>query len=400
MNQKDFADIVWKQWATAPDGKNQPEELRPMKEIQLYGVDSIEKGSGDKDFPWMFVTWVFAYPNNDDPWMSHPMSPNERVMQSAMGIWTALDNEELFKLKEKMVDLDKAYLKEYKDDGGKVIRIVQEMGYRTVFPFLSTFNKSVYDVIFREHQRLLNDVGKSYLAKALLRFELWFKEEGIADHNKIKPFWSSDFDADAIGAAKEPERKPTPPLPPTPLSDKDKWEDVLLELDIARLSGDMNLIVKHPNLAKDGFVLSIDGWQRKHRTMLTAIAFQASRKLDRQKLGDAVSEADAKYDKGVNKQDINRFNETLKAVIGITYDNPIQHMEKERGGRRMMTHIGEHPVLPYIRLTKRYVKRYLKINIDRDVEAMGQEDLDITDDTFKDYATQWLRCKPAWYKQT
>ncbi|HCE75428.1 MAG TPA: hypothetical protein DEP04_02270, partial [Dehalococcoidia bacterium] len=162
----------------------------------------------------------------------------------------------------------------------------------------------------------------------------------------------------------------------------------------------MNLIVKHPNLAKDGFVLSINDWHRKHRTMLSVIANQASRRLDRHKLGDEVSDADAKYDKGVNKQDINRLNEKLKAVIGITYDNPIQQMEKERGGARMMTHIGEHPVLPCIRLTKRCVKRYLSINIDRDVEAMGQEDLDITDDTFKDYATQWLRCKPAWYKQT
>ena len=161
MNQKDFADIVWKQWATAPNDKNQPEELRPMKEIQLYGVDSIEKGSGDEDFPWMFTTWVCAYPNDDDPWMSHPMNRNDRVMQSAMGIWTTLDDRFLFQIKEKMVKLDEAYIKEYKDDDGNVIRTVQEMGYRTVLPFISVFNKSVYDVIFREHQRLMKDVGES-----------------------------------------------------------------------------------------------------------------------------------------------------------------------------------------------------------------------------------------------
>jgi len=398
MEQKDFAEIVWKQWATAPNDKNQPEELRPMKEIQLYGVDSIEKGSGDEDFPWMFTTWVFAYPEADDPWMSHPENPNERVMQSAMGIWTKLDNEELFKLKEKMVDLNEAYLKEYKDDDGKVIRTVQEMGYRTVLPFLSTFNKSVYDVVSREHQKLMARFGKSLYTKALLRFELWFKENGIVDHNEIEPFWSSNFDADAIGTANEPEREPTP-LPPTPLSDKDKWEDVLLELDITEVSGNMMLIVKHPNLAKDGVALSIDDWQRKHRTMLSVIASKPSRYLDRQKLSDMMKDTEKKYQKGVNKQDINRFNEKLKAVIGITYDNPIQRMEKERGGARLMTHIGEHPVLPSIRFSKRLVKEYLDVNIDRDVEAMGQEDLDITDDTLQDYTTQWLRCKPAWYKQ-
>jgi hypothetical protein len=74
-------------------------------------------------------------------------------------------------------------------------------------------------------------------------------------------------------------------------------------------------------------------------------------------------------------------------------------MEKERGGRRMMTHIGEHPVLPSIRLSKKLVKQHLDIDLNRDIEAMGQEAFDITDDENPEYVSQWLRCQPAWYKQ-
>jgi len=396
-----FRDIVFTQWAKSPNGENQPPEIRPMKEIQLYGVDSIPKGSGDEDFPWMFTTWVCAYPNDDDPWMSHPMNRNDRVMQSAMGIWTTLDDRFLFQIKEKMVKLDEAYIKEYKDDDGNVIRTVQEMGYRTVLPFISVFNKSVYDVIFREHQRLMKDVGESIYPKALLRFELWFKTEGITDHNKIDPFWSKAFIGTPRGtpptvAINEPEREPPP------LSDKDKWEDVLLELEMTESKGKMNLRVKHPNLAKGGVVLSLDNWQRKLRTMLYVIASMPSRLLNRETITDKLQLSDKKYAEkksSVNKQDIHRLNNTLKYVIGITYDNPIQQMEKERGGARMMQQIGEHPVLPSIRLAKEFVSEQLNIDSDRDIEAMGQEDFDITDDANQEYSSQWLRCKPAWYKQ-
>ena len=38
MNQSDFEALVWTQWAKAPDGEIQPEELRPMKEAQNSNV--------------------------------------------------------------------------------------------------------------------------------------------------------------------------------------------------------------------------------------------------------------------------------------------------------------------------------------------------------------------------
>jgi hypothetical protein len=312
-------------------------------------------------------------------------------MEAVLGICMVLDNEGLFKLKESMVDIDETKIIKETDDDGKEI-IVQQIGYRSVLPFISTFNKSVYDVIQKEHMRLQNDIGQSKYTKALLRFDTWFKANGFieAHGHEIEPFWAKAFTG-AVGI--DPERYPPP------LSDVDKWEDVLIELEMTESSGKMNIRVKHQKLAKDGVVLSIDEWQRKHRMMLYLIATKPSRMLDRQKLSNKVKQSDAKYKKGVNKQDIHRFNETLKAVIGISYDNPIQRMEKERGGRRMMTHIGEHPVLPSIRLSKKLVKQHLDIDLNRDIEAMGQEDFDITDDENQEYVSQWLRCQPAWYKQ-
>lgn len=229
MKQEDFADIVWKQWATAPNEEIQIEELRPMGEVQLTG----KRGSGVKDAPWMFTAWAVAYPDDDDPWMSDSIKRDQRMMESVMGINMVLDNEELFRQKELMVDIDEAFITETTDKDGNEI-IVQEMGYRSVLPFLSTFNKSAYDVIFREHQRLLKKIGESYLAKALLRFETWFKQNGIVDHNEIEPFWSTEFDADAIGAANEPD--------PPPLSDAKsvvakksgrKWSELYIKVEMA-----------------------------------------------------------------------------------------------------------------------------------------------------------------------
>ena len=387
MTQEEFAKIVWTQWAKDPDGEIHPEELRPMRELELTG----HRGSEFQDAQYAFTSYTVSYPDDDDPWIKDSPNDKRHGMEAVLGICMVLDNEGLFKLKESMVDIDETKIIKETDDDGKEI-IVQQIGYRSVLPFISTFNKSVYDVIQKEHMRLQNDIGQSKYTKALLRFDTWFKANGFieAHGHEIEPFWAKAFTG-AVGI--DPERYPPP------LSDVDKWEDVLIELEMTESSGKMNIRVKHQKLAKDGVVLSIDEWQRKHRMMLYLIATKPSRMLDRQKLSNKVKQSDAKYKKGVNKQDIHRFNETLKAGIGISYDNPIQRMEKERGGRRMMTHIGEHPVLPSIRLSKKLVKQHLDIDLNRDIEAMGQEDFDITDDENQEYVSQWLRCQPAWYKQ-
>jgi len=391
MTQEEFAKIVWTQWAKDPDGEIHPEELRPMRELELTG----HRGSEFQDAQYAFTSYTVSYPDDDDPWIKDSPNDKRHGMEAVLGICMVLDNEGLFKLKESMVDIDETKIIKETDDDGKEI-IVQQIGYRSVLPFISTFNKSVYDVIQKEHMRLQNDIGQSKYTKALLRFDTWFKANGFieAHGHEIEPFWAKAYTG-AV-AINEPEREPPP------LSDKDKWEDVLLELEMTESKGKMNLRVKHPNLAKGGVVLSLDNWQRKLRTMLYVIASMPSRLLNRETITDKLQLSDKKYAEkksSVNKQDIHRLNNTLKYVIGITYDNPIQQMEKERGGARMMQQIGEHPVLPSIRLAKEFVSEQLNIDIDRDIEAMGQEDFDITDDANQEYSSQWLRCKPAWYKQ-
>ena len=176
MTQEEFAKIVWTQWAKDPDGEIHPEELRPMRELELTG----HRGSEFQDAQYAFTSYTVSYPDDDDPWIKDSPNDKRHGMEAVLGICMVLDNEGLFKLKESMVDIDETKIIKETDDDGKEI-IVQQIGYRSVLPFISTFNKSVYDVIQKEHMRLQNDIGQSKYTKALLRFDTWFKANGFIE---------------------------------------------------------------------------------------------------------------------------------------------------------------------------------------------------------------------------
>ena len=168
MNQSDFEALVWTQWAKDPDGEIHPEELRPMRELELTG----HRGSEFQDAQYAFTSYTVSYPDDDDPWIKDSPNDKRHGMEAVLGICMVLDNEGLFKLKESMVDIDETNIETEIDEDGNEITVQ----YRSVLPFLSAFNKSVYDVIFKEHMRLQDEVGASKYTKALLRFDDWFKQ--------------------------------------------------------------------------------------------------------------------------------------------------------------------------------------------------------------------------------
>jgi len=334
MKQSDFEALVWTQWAKAPNEKIQPEEIRPMKNVQTYSrQDALAQ-----DTEWQFTAWAEPYPDDDDPWMSpnHPTNRDKRVIESVTGIWMELINEELFKLKEVMIDIDDTKIIEKKDEDGNVIETTQQMGYRSDVPFTSTFNKSVYDVIQKEHMRLQTDVGQSIYTKALLRFEVWFKANGFieAHGHEIEPFWAKAYTG-AV-AINEPDAE-TPP----PLSNDHKWEDVLLEIQLLK-KGVFQLRVFHPSLDKqNGVVVPLGNWQDKLRDILIMHGAELSIYLDPEIL---IRNWGKRWEvDSITKQDINKLRAQLKSAIGITNQKPIFDMRN-----------GKWQFQPYIRLHKNF----------------------------------------------
>jgi len=382
MNQSDFEALVWTQWAKTPDGKVQPEEIRPMREVQNTGG----RGSGFKDAPWKFRAWAVPYPDEDDPWMLHPMNRDLRVIQSVVGIDMFLDNEELFKLKELMLEIKEKFIEKIKDEDGKVIKTNLQEGYRSALPFLSVFNKSVYDVIQKEHMRLQSDVGESKYTKAILRFDTWFKANGFIEPHggEIEPFW-----ANAFGGVELSEPESDPP----PLSDKDDWRDVLLEVELPS-NARFQLRVIHPSLDKQkGVVVNIDNWQTKVKDILTMKAWGLGYRLDKKQL---VEQYGVRFHiKKINRTNIYVLNKKLKEAVGITNQNPILPVEDIQDGQ------GTHPVLPSIRLSKKLV--YTLENIDL-IFAQEYASGTITSDTeltpevrdSLDYATTYYSIQPEW----
>jgi hypothetical protein len=303
-------------------------------------------------------------------------------MEAVLGICMVLDNEGLFKLKESMVDIDETNIETEIDEDGNEITVQ----YRSVLPFLSAFNKSVYDVIFREHHRLQNEIGASKYTKALLRFDDWFKQNGIveAHANEIEPFWSSGFDETELSESE---------TDPPPLSDGDKWEDVLLEIEMLQ-KGTFQLRVLHPSLEKQtGVVLPMDNWQTKLRNILMMQAWMPSYRFNRDTLVE-------KYGEGfvidnINRQDVYRLNLKLKEAIGITNQKPIMRMEetKDAYGKR----IGDNPVLPSIRLSEKLVYQLLKIDLEEAKDYLkNMDELEAPGTPIEemDYVTQYYYCQP------
>ena len=331
MTQEEFAKIVWTQWAKDPDGEIHPEELRPMRELELTG----HRGSEFQDAQYAFTSYTVSYPDDDDPWIKDSPNDKRHGMEAVLGICMVLDNEGLFKLKESMVDIDETKIIKETDDDGKEI-IVQQIGYRSVLPFISTFNKSVYDVIQKEHMRLQNDIGQSKYTKALLRFDTWFKANGFieAHGHEIEPFWAKAYTG-AV-AINEPDAE-TPP----PLSNDHKWEDVLLEIQLLK-KGVFQLRVFHPSLDKqNGVVVPLGKWQDKLRDILIMHGAELSIYLDPEIL---IRNWGKRWEvDSITKQDINKLRAQLKSAIGITNQKPIFDMRN-----------GKWQFQPYIRLHRNF----------------------------------------------
>ena len=322
--------------------------------------------SENKDAPWMFTAWAVSYPKKNDPFLLPDDGLGTNVMDRVWGIWMKLEDEELFRLRNIMLVIDEKEIeKEIDEDGNE--RIIRGYRYRSALPFLRVFNKSVYDVIFREHQRLTDEVGKSKCTKALLRFDDWFKQNGIVDHNEIEPFWSSTFDETATVTVSEPD--------PPPLSAGDDWRDVLLEIE-QRSSGKFDLCVSHQSLNRQqGVVLSMDDWQPKLRDILIMHGIDPSYRLDPDELVERWGEKIGITE--ITRDNIYLLKAVLRNSVGITDSQPILHKEKME--------FGKYPVEPSVRLGKKLVWKLLRIDI-QDAEM------------FKEYSELWHYTCPIWMK--
>ena len=431
LSYEDFKQLIFDQWMVDDKGECHPYEVRPMIDYQnyrhpwqyndsLWRADFQFRDYGNqwkywdeyldhlpaykKNHPFRFIAWAKAYPDEKDPFLhSIPDSVDAKSFAKVWGIWKFIEDEELFYIKEMMLDrvfpkhvfLNRVDLEELESkgvdlpNGHPIYNSIRVYTKRNAMPFVSVFNKSLLEMIKKLNESDIEDSGLSEWEIGIKRLTEWFYTQNI-DHKNVKTFWSA-YDLDEAyrldkrgnyipkmekiipftgelnnGVAEEFHGKlnntwsgPKDSFEGTPFFNnyEAKWENVELLIAPTQWSDcEFSMLVKHDSLPKKGVRLRMD-CNRKTQNILLSLALREDQEyLNSQtieKYGLIEKHRDfqkpnSSFFNNIDNNDIHELRKWLIMTIGLDYDQPISEYSKNHKGWKF---------IPKITLTEKLFKQ-------------------------------------------